>query len=165
VAERPIVCDTTVLLYLGRIGQIDLLRALFSAVCVPETVLLELNTGRLFRHDTIDPRDMPWMTSVPVPQVAVNSLPDNRLGAGEQAAIAYAQTHPDHMVGLDDLQARRFAEALDLTVVGTLGILLRAKRTGLIRSVRPLVDAAIEQGFRLNPDIYQDVLKLAKEGE
>ena len=45
--RRAIVCDTTVLLYLSRIGQIDLLSALFSPVCVPESVMLELDMGRL----------------------------------------------------------------------------------------------------------------------
>jgi len=44
-------------LYLGRIGQIDLLPALFTSIYIPEPVLLELDMGRLFRRDTINPRD------------------------------------------------------------------------------------------------------------
>lgn len=163
--KRPIVSDTTVLLYLDRIAQIDLLHTLFSAVHVPEAVLLELDTGRLLRRDTIDPRDIAWTTAVPVSQATIDALPANRLGGGEQAVIAYAQAHPEYAVGLDDLQARRFAESLDLTVVGTLGILLRAKQAGLIRSVRPLLDDLIQQGFHLNLVLYQDVLELAEEAE
>jgi hypothetical protein len=58
VPKCAIVCDTTALLYLGRIGQIDLLSALFSSVCVPEQVMLELDIGRLLRPDTIDPRGL-----------------------------------------------------------------------------------------------------------
>jgi predicted nucleic acid-binding protein len=42
VSKRSVVCDTTVLLYLGRIGQIDLLPALFTPVYIPEPVMLEL---------------------------------------------------------------------------------------------------------------------------
>lgn len=57
MSKRPVVCDTTVLLYLGRIGQIDLLPALFTPVYVPEPVLLELDMGRLLRGDTVNPRD------------------------------------------------------------------------------------------------------------
>jgi hypothetical protein len=165
VTKRPIVCDTTVLLYLGRIGQIDLIHALFSAVYVPDAVLLELDTGRILRRDTIEPREIAWMTTVPVSQTAIDALPENRLGVGEQAVIAYAQARPDHVAGLDDLQARQLAESMGLKVVGTLGVLLRAKRVGLIRSVHPLLDDIIEQGFRLAPDLYQDVLRLADEGE
>ena len=54
MTERPIVCDTTVLLYPGRVGLLDVLPALFASVCVPEQVLLELDMGRLSRSDTVE---------------------------------------------------------------------------------------------------------------
>jgi predicted nucleic acid-binding protein len=163
VSKHPVVCDTTVLLYLGRIGQIDLLPALFTSVCVPEPVVLELDMGRLLRRDTVNPRDFAWATLVSVSQTMIDGLPSNRLGAGERAVIAYAHAHHGHIAGLDDLQARQLAESLGLTVVGTLGILLHAKRASLIPTVRPLADAVIVQGFRLAPELYQDVLRLAGE--
>ena len=77
--------------------------------------------------------------------------------------IAYANAHQGSVPGLDDLRARQLAEALGLTVAGTFGLLLRAKRAGLVPTVRPLVDAAIAQGFHLGPDLYRDVLELADE--
>jgi predicted nucleic acid-binding protein len=163
VSRRPVVCDTTVLLYLGRIGQIDLLPELFTPVYVPEPVMLELDMGRFLRRDTVDPRDFTWATPVSVPQDLVDALPPNHLGAGEQAVIAYAHAHQSCAAGLDGLQARRLAETLGLMVVGTLGILLRAKQAGLIPAVRPLMDAVVAQGFRLDPDLYQDALRLASE--
>jgi predicted nucleic acid-binding protein len=163
VSKRPIVCDTTVLLYLGRIGQVDLLHALFAPVCVPEQVMLELDMGRLLRRDTINPLDLAWVTPVSVSQAMIDRLPPNRLGAGERAVIAYAYAHDGHVSGLDDLQARQLAEAVGLTVIGTLGILLHAKQSGLVSVVRPLVDAAITQGFRLGSELYRDVLELASE--
>jgi hypothetical protein len=58
VPKHAIVCDTTVLLYLGCIGQSDLLPALFSSVYVPEPIILELDMGRLLRPDTINPRSV-----------------------------------------------------------------------------------------------------------
>jgi predicted nucleic acid-binding protein len=104
------VCDTTIPLYLGRIGQIDLLPSLFAPVYVPEQVKLELAMGRLLRPDTIDPRSLDWVELVSVPQVLIDSLPPNRLGAGERAVIAYANTHRGCVAGLDDLRARQLAE-------------------------------------------------------
>jgi predicted nucleic acid-binding protein len=163
VPEQPLVCDTTVLLYLGRIGQVDLLPALFAPVYVPEPVMLELDMGRLLRSDTFNPKDCAWATPAVVPQDAVDALPPNRLGAGERAVVAYAHAHQGCIAGLDDLQARRLAEGLGLAVVGTPGVLLRAKRAGLLSTVRPLVDALNAQGFRLESNLYQDVLSLAGE--
>lgn len=164
MTKDAIVCDTTVLLYLGRIGQTDLLPALFSAVHVPEPVLLELDMGRLLRADTVDPRNLTWANCVSVPAALIDDLPLNRLGAGERAVIAYARNHNAHVAGLDDFRARQLAEELGLKVVGTLGTLLRAKQSGLISDVKPLVDDVISNGFRLNFDLYQAVLALAGEG-
>lgn len=67
------------------------------------------------------------------------------------------------MAGLDDRQARVLAEQLGLKVVGMVGILLKAKRAGLISSVRPLLDAAQAQGFRMEKELYQEALRLAGE--
>ena len=162
--ERSIICDTTVLLYLGRIGQSGLLPALFSTICVPEAVLLELDMGRVLRPDTFDPRSLSWVTLVSVSRAMVDDLPSNRLGTGERAVIAYAQARGGFPAGLDDLRARQLAESVGVKVIGTLGILLRAKQTGLIGTVAPLVEDVVNQGFRIGPDLYQAVLALAGEG-
>ena len=55
--ERSVVCDTSILLYLGRIGHLDLLPALFAPIYIPEQVVLELDMGRLWLC-----RDFTWPT-------------------------------------------------------------------------------------------------------
>jgi hypothetical protein len=163
VPRQPLVCDTTIPLYLGRIGRIDLLPALFAPIYVPEQVCLELDMGRVLRPDIINPRDLAWAELVSVSQVMIDSLPPSRLGTGERAVIAYAQAHRGYVAGMDDLRARQLAEAIGLNVTGTLGILLRAKQAGLIPAVKPLVDDITAQGFRLSPELHRDVLGLAGE--
>jgi len=163
VSEQPLICDTTIPLYLGRIGQIDLLPALFAPVCIAEQICLELDMGRVLRPDTVNPRSLAWVELVSVSQALIDSLPPNRLGTGERAVIAYAAAHRGYVAGMDDLQARQLAEAIGLKVTGTLGILLRAKQAGLIPTVKPLIDDLAAQGFRLRPDLHRDVLKLAGE--
>jgi uncharacterized protein len=161
--KRSLVCDTTLLLYLGRIGQAYLLRALFESVVVPEVVLSELDMGRLLRRDTINPRQFNWITTSPVPQSDVDALPPNRLGVGERAVIAYARSHLGCLAGLDDHQARQLAERIGVSVVGTIGVLLKAKQASLIPAIQPLLDAVQSEGFRLGIDLYRDVLQLAGE--
>ena len=163
MSKQPLVCDTTIPLYLGRVGQIDLLPALFAPVHVPEQVFLELDMGRVLRTDTINPRSLVWVELVSVSQALVDSLPPNRLGTGERAVIAYAQAHRGYVAGMDDLQARQLAEAIGLKVTGTLGILLRAKQAGLIPAVKPLVDDVTAQGFRLSLELHREMLGLAGE--
>ena len=163
MSKQSLVCDTTIPLYLGRIGQIDLLPALFAPVHVPEQVCLELDMGRVLRPDTINPRSLVWVELVSVSQALIDSLPPNRLGIGERAVIAYAQAHRGFVAGMDDLRARQLAEAIGLKVIGTLGILLRAKQAGLISTLQPLIDDITAQGFHLSPGLHRDALGFAGE--
>jgi len=163
MTNPAIVCDTTVLLYLGRIGQAQLLKALFQPVYVPEPVAFELDVGRLMRRDTINPRRLDWATLVPVSQQDMDALPPNRLGVGERSVIAYARLHPGCLAGLDDYQARELAKELGLKPVGTIGVLLRGKQAGLVTAVRPLLNALQSAGFRMSAGLYQEALQLAGE--
>jgi predicted nucleic acid-binding protein len=163
VKKSPLVSDTTLLLYLGRLGRVHLLPDLFASVFVPEQVALELDAGRLLRTDTINPRALKWATVVPVYEEEIAALPANRLGTGEQAVIAYALAHGCPLVGLDDQKARDFAEEIGLRVIGTVGVLLQAKQAGLVSAVRPLLDAVQAQGFRMDAELYNTALQLAKE--
>ena len=61
---------------------------------------------------------------------------------------------------LDDDPARRLAQKLGLNVVGTLGLLLSAKRHGFIPGLRPQMDAP---GFFIRPELYDQLLSIAGE--
>jgi predicted nucleic acid-binding protein len=87
-----------------------------------------------------------------------------RLGPGEREAIALAVELGADEIILDDLSARRMATSLGIPVIGTLGLLLRAKKRGLIREVRPLVEALQSQGFRISERVLSGILAAAGEG-
>jgi len=82
---------------------------------------------------------MDQSSSTPDPQLVkpLSILVDT----GEAEAIALAQTMPDCIILLDDSRARRVAERLQIKQIGTVGLLLRAKRKGLIDKLRPLQNA------------------------
>jgi predicted nucleic acid-binding protein len=85
------------------------------------------------------------------------------LGRGEAAVLALALELPDTLVVLDDALARQIAEGLGLRYTGTLGLLLAAKRAGLVPGIAPLLDQLQALGFRLDPRTRLAVLKLAGE--
>lgn len=163
MSKTPLICNTSPLLYLGRIGHLHVVSSLFEPVYVPEQVALELDAGRLLRRDTVDPRQFAGTRLVTIPQVEIDALPSNWLGLGEQAVIAYARKHPDVTAALDDLQARLLAQSLGLVVVGIVGILLRAKQAGLVSAVSPLLESLHQEGFHLHANLYAEALRLAKE--
>ena len=59
--------------------------------------------------------------------------------------------------------ARRAADELGLVVTGTVGVLLAAKRHGLIHRVRPLVDLLVQKSFFVGPELYAEIVRLAGE--
>src|SRR5712664_3244975 len=85
------------------------------------------------------------------------------LGTGEAAAIGLCLELQAELLLCDDLEARRIAAAQGIRVVGTLGLLVRGKRSGLLDAVRPIVEAMVAMGLRVSSDLVEEVLTLAGE--
>lgn len=85
------------------------------------------------------------------------------LGPGELAAMALALEYRTHAVLLDDMRARRTAQAAGLVVWGTLKVLLEAKSQGLTESIAPFVNRLGETGMWLSEEIRERILELAGE--
>ncbi len=86
------------------------------------------------------------------------------LGAGERAAIALAVDLASDFVVTDDRRARSMAQDYELTPIGSLGLLVSAKRIGLTTEVRPLMDEVILNGLFVSAKVYLEILDLAGEG-
>jgi predicted nucleic acid-binding protein len=87
-----------------------------------------------------------------------------RLGAGEREAIALALDVRADAIVLDDRPARQVAQAAGLNVIGTLGVLLEAKRAGHINTLRAELDKLLGTSFFLTPELYDHLLRMASEG-
>ncbi|MFQ3596995.1 MAG: DUF3368 domain-containing protein [Chloroherpetonaceae bacterium] len=156
------VSDTSPMLYLYRIGGIDWLPQLFSEVWVPEVVKSELQTGRSKGYDVPIPDDYSWLKVVNPKSISSQTLTAN-LGAGELAAISLALEKQNCVVLLDDMPARKVAQAKGVQVWGTLRILLEAKSHGIIEIVAPLVSKLNSSGMWISTEIKERILKLAGE--
>ena len=106
-----------------------------------------------------------WVQLVQPSQSNLANLPTNRLGKGEQSVLAYAQANNLPIVGLDDRQARELAFKLGLHVVGTVGLLLRAKERGLIEAIRPLLTQLQQEGFYISEPLLNYALQIAQEAD
>jgi len=157
-----VICNTSPLQYLHQIGYLELLPRLVSRIVVPAAVAAELEAGRRLGLDLPDPEALSWVDlSDSANKQLLRLVAD--LGPGETAVLALALERSDAIVILDDALARRHAEVLGLRLTGTLGVLLDAKRAGLVPALTPLVDALQRLGFRLSKDTRNAVLRLAGE--
>ena len=121
------VCDASPLIVLARAGYLDVLNQLFERVVIPDAVKQEILSG-----PAEDPARFALESGSGIDVVKfepeVTPLACWRLGRGETEVIEYARLHLGAVALLDDLSARRTANALGLPVLGTLGLLAMALR-------------------------------------
>lgn len=77
--------------------------------------------------------------------------------------IAVALELESTVVLIDERAARNYARARGLQVRGTLGVVLHAKRRGLIERATPLLDDLRQSGFWLDETTYRRARELALE--
>ena len=133
-----IVSNTTPISCLLRIGRPDLLAALFADLRIPTEVADELDRGAGVIGD--------WRAMLPhiqieaVPATPLLGLLKEEVDAGEAAALALGVSLHADLVLMDEVHGRVIARRLGLSVAGTLGLVVRAKRGGLIPAARPLIE-------------------------
>lgn len=157
-SSSPVVSNTTPLISLAGVGTLDLLPALYQEVWVPNQVQAEYQNG--IRLGEPDLHTLVWLQ---IHQVQADADLAARLDAGEAAALTLARQSSARLVVIDELAGRRVAISLGFRVTGTLGVLLDAKRLGLIAAVAPLIDQMIAQGRRISPRLRRFVLDQAGE--
>lgn len=64
---------------------------------------------------------------------------------------------------IDDAKGRRMAKHKGLSIIGSVGILIKAKRKGLIQNTRGFMDVLISNGIRIGPELYFKALELSDE--
>lgn len=157
-----VICNTSPIQYLYQADFLELLPALAGQVHVPEAVVAELKEGR--RRNVLLPalEDLSWLIVRPVRDRTLLPLVTH-LGDGEKEVLALGLETQNALLLLDDRDARRYAQTLELEISGTLGLLLRAKERGILDAVRPVLDRLQALGFRLNVRTREMVLKRAGE--
>lgn len=143
----------------GGLGSVP---GLIGEIIVPWEVGQELAAGHA--------KDPTWQEIQSLPgilhrskAVIVHPLLSNQIDKGEAAVLQTALDEALDAVILDDLKARRIAITLGLQVTGTLGILLQAKETGLLPSVRAAIATLAKRGMWIGPALSAKAITLAGE--
>lgn len=151
------VVNASPIIALAKVGQLDLLRDLSKELLIPEAVVAEILAG--------PPSDLArlalehgWGTTVGASHISSDLL-EWGLGPGETAVLAVAIDRGSATAILDDAAARTCAKALGIKVMGTLGVVLRAKRKGIIPSAGNVLKSLQVAGLRLDNAMVRSVLE------
>jgi predicted nucleic acid-binding protein len=136
--DKIIISDTACLIGLTNIGQIDIQREISSSVIVTPEVAKEFG------------EPLPeWITIKAVSDSEKIRILNKFIGLGESSAIALAIEIGNALLIVDDKRARQFALSLDLEITGTLGLLIRAYRNGVIHDIDSVITSLRKADFRL----------------
>jgi predicted nucleic acid-binding protein len=154
------VADTGPIIAFARIGRLDLLRQVVGELIIPHAVYEELTGRGQERPGAAEVIRGEWIRRRIVgDQVRVAQLPPV-LHAGEREAIILAEELLAQLL-IDEQRGRNMATARGVTVLGSLRILIEAKRRGLIDRAQPLFDAMLAAGYwideELLPPFFQEI--------
>jgi len=151
-----IVSNATPLLAFARIDALELLAHIVQHILIPETVWHEVTRGP-WRPGAEAIRHASWVEVHPVATLPPGILP--LLDRGEAEVIALAEAIVATEVGLDERAARAVPTARGLKIIGTAGLLVRAKQRGMIRAVRPWFERMQNQGMRYSQRFVEELLR------
>ncbi len=154
MARQIVLVDASPLIALGVAGALPLLRDLFGTVKTTTIVLGEVEIRQAIRAKWLTSLDQDW-----------NEPAFTFLDPGEASVLrAASNLRAPCLLLIDDLPARSAAKNLGFSVTGTAGILVSAKRRGLLPAVRPVLETLLVQGFRLSTELIKATIVEAGEG-
>ncbi len=156
-----VVSDASPLIALAAIGRFDLLPALYGEVLIPKAVYEEVVVRGSGEPGADEVRMARWLHVEEAPHPSADLL--ENLDRGEAEAIALAAHRKAERVLIDERRGRRAAQAHGLHVIGTLGVLIEAKRRGLESELRPALDALRAHGSYLSEHVVEQALRSVSE--
>ncbi len=157
----PAVVNASPLIVLSKAGYLDLLKLEGETVLVPDVVGNEIRAHLpdVATH-VLDAAH--WLKIVQTP-VVHPTIQAWDLGGGESAVLTWAYSHSGTVAIIDDLAARRCARSLKIPLRGSLGLVLLARRRGVIPAARPVVEKLLDAGLYLAKDVVDRSLALVGE--
>ncbi|MCF8370264.1 MAG: DUF3368 domain-containing protein [Bacteroidales bacterium] len=158
-----VVSDTSIITGLLAINKLSILAELFDQVLISVAVYTELSCLKDFGYN-LDPLQQDWLKRSRVKDLVELDVLLNKLDLGEAESILLAIDNQADYLLIDEKKGRRIATEYGIKVMGLLGILIQAKRSGLISALKPeleLLRSKLE--FRLSPNLINEALAAVGE--
>ena len=153
-----LIADSSALVALSIVDKLDVLEKLFGEVYVPRAVYDEIN-----QENKVEAHKLKNYCKDRVLDIQSSANFNITLGKGESEAIVlYTERNADFLL-CDDKKAKKFAQSFGLKVIGSLGILLKAKEAEIISEIAPLIEILRGSQIFIDDNTYALVLGMAGE--
>ena len=151
-SSEIIISDTSCLILLYKIDELDLLKSLSDRIFITRTIKKEFG------------KSLPKWIQIKSPSDShYQQILEMDLDPGEASAIALSLEIDNSILIIDDLKGRRVAEKLRLRYSGTFGLILRAKHEGIVTAIRPILNKIRKTDFHFSENLFETIIKEAGE--
>jgi len=150
-----IVSNASPLIVLLKINKLSILKDIFEKIVISEAVYKEITAKE---HDKLIFDKLEWIEARSVRNIEMTTLLEKLIDKGEAEAIILARELNATLL-IDDAKARKYAKLLNIEVIGTLGLLKIAKRRGLVRSVKKVINSMLAEGYYIEDKLVRKILK------
>ena len=160
--KRIVTNKSPLIALVAALGDLKVLSALFNEVLVPFEVCEEITVDNASRFGAVEFGEATWL-SKQSQSLALSPFLANALDCGEASVIQLARNEGITTVCIDEALGRRIARLSGLSLIGSLGILIRAKREGYPLMISDAIQQMQAHGIRLSSALVQAALTQAGE--
>jgi len=163
-----LIADAGPLIALAKIKKLKILQELYGTIIIPQKVYSELEIGaNMPGSQRLEQAILEgWLKTVKIKHQPTSIIRDS-IDEGEAEAITLAieckSEYPQLLI--DDRKGRQVAKHHCIKVIGTAGILLIAKKRGLLTQIKPVFAQLLKVGYRISDPLCKKILQLAAEGK
>jgi predicted nucleic acid-binding protein len=143
-----VIADTSCLIVLQKINRLLILKKLFNSISITNDIYLEFG------------EELPeWVVIKEVEDKKKKQLLQLELDKGEAGAIVLAMENEGSLLLIDERKGRKVASALGLKIMGTLGVIIKAKELNIIDSLSDEIDKMIAADFRMSKKLIKQIIR------
>lgn len=158
-----VVSDTTPLISLMKIGQLELVHKLFGEIQIPEAVYEELVSNHRFPNESKQIINSSYIKRVKVADIKAVDLLKRSTGldAGESEAIILSDEIKANFLLMDEVKGRKVAKQMGIQIIGTIGMLMIAYKDGLLdkEEIEQCIETLRVSGRHISESLYKQLLE------
>jgi predicted nucleic acid-binding protein len=162
--ERIVINTSPLITLVAALGDLTVLRSLYTEVLVPLEVCQEITAGGRDGFAVAEFEAANWLHKKDT-YLNISPFLLNSLDLGEAAVIQLALDENIKTVCIDEAVGRRIARLNGLSLTGSIGILLRAKQSGYPLQMQPAIQRMQNRGIRLSSKVIDFALRKAEESD
>lgn len=153
-----LVINASPVIFLAKIKLIDFLPEIVDKIVIPQAVIHEIEKHKDDASNWIKRNKINYSVNTGIIPPEIQSWD---LGKGETEVLTYALKNKGFTVGLDDKAARNCAQSFQVKTIGTIGLIILAKRKKFIENAEPYLNNLKETGYRIDGKLFEKALILA----